>query len=223
MSPGFRANAPHLVIGLFIMLIGVALVLDRLNLVAMAQVVQFWPVILILLGLAVMVQAIFGTSDGARRVDVPIGPVILIVFFGLVATHALNRRTAAESAGDDEVAMFALVGGERRLVANRPFAGGEITAIMGDARLDLREADLAPGDRAVIDVFTLMGGTALQVPAAWTVDVQATSLLGAIRDERRTGAEVLPAGGAGSTDEPREPPRLVLRGLVMMGGLTIRP
>jgi len=77
--------------------------------------------------------------------------------------------------------------------------------------LDLRQATIAPGQDAVIDVFTVMGGVVLRVPAEWTVDVQAVPLMGAIKDQRAQSPQT------GTTAAPH----LVVRGSIMMGGLTI--
>jgi hypothetical protein len=84
---------------------------------------------------------------------------------------------------------------------------------MGQARLDLRQATIAPGEEAVIDAFTLMGGLVLQVPEDWIVDVQALNVMGGINDRR--GPAPTPPSNASA------PPRLVLRGLIIMGGLVI--
>ena len=141
-----------------------------------------------------------------------------------------------------------------------------MTSIMGGTQLDLRQATLAPGEEAVVDIFTVMGGAVLHIPDGWTVDVQTTSVMGGVKDERgnvvrtreeerrrrrqsRSGEsdtqeppapqaetrEAPPVGaGVEREDQPKAPgtspgtppgttpPRLVLRGFVMMGGLIIR-
>ena len=188
MPTGVRANAPHVVIGLCVMALGVALVLDRLGVVAAEQVLRFWPIGLILFGASIMWQAIAAAPDGTvngRRQDIPIGPAIWLVLLGLFFTHAFERRGSAERSDNSEnVKVFALMSGDQRTSAGARFRGGEMTALMGGARLDLRGATLAPGESAVIDVFTLMGGATLMVPKGWTVDVQATSILAGIKDDR---------------------------------------
>jgi hypothetical protein len=142
-----------------------------------------------------------------------------------------------------------------------------MTSVMGQTRLDLRQATIAPGSDATVDVFGLMGGVVVLVPETWTVDIQATAVMGGIRDrrgavasdeetegdsrrarrERRQAAReapdrVLPPAAASETPAPAPPsgnaagaaagaetsprvsptPRIVLRGIVMAGGLTIR-
>ena len=107
-----------------------------------------------------------------------------------------------------------------------------MTSIMGESRLDLRQASIAPGEQAVIDVFTLMGGLVLQVPEGWTIDVQALPVMGRVNDRRgsrnRADDQPLPESPATGIEDrtpPAEavaPPRVVLRGFIMMGGLVIR-
>jgi hypothetical protein len=58
-----------------------------------------------------------------------------------------------------------------------------------------------------------MGGVVLRVPSNWTVDTGAITAVGAVRDERA------PAIAAEATGDPA--PRLVLRGLVVFGRLSI--
>jgi hypothetical protein len=108
------------------------------------------------------------------------------------------------------------------VVAGQPFKHGELTAVMGESRLDLREAALAPGDEAVIDVVAIMGSTIVHVPADWDVSFDAVPVMGGVKDERRgrPGAVDRGEGSTGSFTGPR--PRLVLRGFVLMGGLVIR-
>jgi hypothetical protein len=96
------------------------------------------------------------------------------------------------------------------------FQNGEITNVMGRSELDLRDAIIPPGGQASVDVFSLMGGAVILVPRDWVVDSQALPLMGAVRDERFAP---LATDGNASTGPP---PRLVLRGFVVMGALVIR-
>lgn len=103
-----------------------------------------------------------------------------------------------------------------------------MTTIMGRTHLDLREAGIAPGEEAVIDVLGLMGRVVLQVPRDWVVDVQAVAVMGGVRDDRPRAAR---AGGgtllsdelerAGPPIEGSPPPRVVVRGFIMMGALVV--
>jgi hypothetical protein len=71
----------------------------------------------------------------------------------------------------------------------------------------MREAIPVAG-QAVIDVFAVMGGLEIRVPNSWVIEVRATPVLGAIRDTRP------PASSAG--------PRLIVRGMVFLGGVEFK-
>ena len=65
-------------------------------------------------------------------------------------------------------------------------------------------------DFAVIDVFTLFGGTKIIVPESWNVKSDAISILGSLSDKR----VIHPNQTEGKT--------LVIKGLVMLGGVEIK-
>ena len=45
-----------------------------------------------------------------------------------------------------------------RIVLADPFRGGEVSAVMGGGKLDLRRAMMPDGETATLNVFFLMGG-----------------------------------------------------------------
>jgi Cell wall-active antibiotics response 4TMS YvqF len=112
--------------------------------------------------------------------------------------------------------MFSVLGSDRRTSRDKPFRGGDVTSFIGGTQLDLRQAIIEPGEQAEINIFVMMGGHELWVPSSWTVVVEVMPLLGGVEDKR------LPP----VLDPARAPneaaPRLVLRGIVVMGGLTIK-
>ena len=81
-----------------------------------------------------------------------------------------------------------------------------MTSIMGGTQLDLRQATMAPGEEAVIDVFAVMGGAIVRIPEGWIVDVQATSVMGGIKDQRRGNRENGPRKVSPKTLQSRRNP-----------------
>ena len=69
-----------------------------------------------------------------------------------------------------------------------PFRGGEMTAFMGGCELDLRQAEMAPGEDATIDVFAVMGGHEIRVPETWAVVTKAVPIMGGVEDRTRPPA-----------------------------------
>jgi hypothetical protein len=255
MPTGTRLNAPHATIGLCVMALGIALVLDRLGVVPAEQVLQYWPLGLVLLGASMVFQAIRGGPDAAVRGGFPIGAAIWLVLIGLLLTHVFERRSSARDQREDHLRLFAIMSGDRRSVVDTPFHGADMTAVMGGVRLDLLKARVAPGEEVAVDVFAVMGGAELQVPRNWVVDIKATSIMGGVKDSRgspfgidasnrpprRRGRDgdvdlplpplppTPPADPLGPIERADDgvsagpPPRLVVRGFVMMGGLVIKP
>ncbi len=116
----------------------------------------------------------------------------------------------------EQVSMFSVWSSTRRATTTTNFQGGDITAIMGGAQLDLRMASIPAGQDAVLDITAVMGGVEIFVPYSWEVSTPILPFMGAVEDERLPPIQQDPnapraAGG-----------RLVIRGFVMMGGVAIK-
>lgn len=112
----------------------------------------FWPGILILVGLSIVMRAIQGPKPPRGAVD---------------TSSTLRER--------------AMVGGIARKNTSQSFQGGELTAVMGGCEIDLRDARMA-GPSAVIDCFTMWGGIVIQIPPDWIVEPQVTVLAAGFND-----------------------------------------
>ena len=137
-------------------------------------------------------------------------PLLLIGVGGHLVWQAFSPDAPGQRGVDDSamVSAVAVMGGFDRRLTSTEFRGGELTAIMGGGKLDLREATMADG-QAVVNVFALMGGFEIIVPETWSVRVEVTPFMGGTEDKTRTS----PGPSA---------PRLVVRGFVMMGGVEIK-
>ena len=230
---------PRLLVGLAIALFGVVLVLDRLNLAVAGVVLQFWPAVIIAVGALIYAQSRrFG--GGANGVIVMIigawlllnslgivqvrfwqlfWPMMLIAIGSALVLQAMGRRNreAAGAAPDDTLAIFAVLSGVKRSSRSSRFRGGEVTAFMGGYQIDLREATIPPGEQAVLDIFTGMGGGELIVPPSWSVETPIMAVMGGVNDKR-----FAPLPGSVESTGGRPAPRLVLRGLLLMGGIEIK-
>lgn len=232
---------PQFAVGACLVLFGVLLSLDRLQLVDAAQSFRFWPIVLLVLGgwmvaerhqtgrsLPGMVLIVIGgllllNTLGVVRVRFweMFWPVLLVLVGARLIMQTLGRvvpagATTAPPSGGEAINLFAVLGGSKRTINDRPFRGGEITAILGGAELDLRQATIAPGEQAVITVFAMMGGHEISVPSAWNVVSEVVPVLGSVEDKRLPAIETAPRPSNEAA------PRLVLRGMVVMGGLTIK-
>ncbi len=225
---------PQLAIGGFIVAVGLAMTLDRLQLVDAARVLRFWPLALVILGATLLVQRRDGAgrfwgsawivlggwlllnSLGVVRVGFweLIWPLLLVLFGLSLVMQTLRHGSGGTSA--DGSNLFAVLGECKRSVNDATFRGSHMTAIMGGCMLDLRQATIAPGDEAVIDVFAFMGGHEIVVPPGWAVVSRVVPIAGALEDKRLPVAEVpvIPGGAA--------QPRLVIRGFLVLGGAAIK-
>jgi len=231
-----RPVPPRLIVGASIAVLGVVLTLDRLGLVNANQVLRMWPAVLILVGLEHYLHPRDGRSSTRGIVWMALGGWLLLYSMGAVTVHIwdlfwpavlilvgtnLVMQTLRSSApsGEDQsqrLSIFAVLGGAKRINAG-PFHGGEITALMGGAQVDLRQATIERGAEAAVDIFGVMGGIEIIVPPDWTISTPVMSILGAIEDKR-----LAPLPGAPTATSGAPAPRLVLRGLVMLGNVTLR-
>lgn len=234
MTVETRANLVNVAVGLCFVALGILLLLQGGGLIEMRELIRLWPVALILVGGAMAWQASQGGPAPHRS---SVGGLIWLLILGMVFAHTFDRRAKAEAtSGEGQVNMFAVMGGDRKPGVDGAFTGGQITTVMGGANLDLRRSTIAPGEPAVVDLFTVMGGVEIRVPREWRVDVQTMTIMGAVKDERGrreptpreadAGSENRPptdaAGAPGAVAPVTDAPHLVLKGTVVMGGVTIK-
>jgi Cell wall-active antibiotics response 4TMS YvqF len=143
--------------------------------------------------------------------------VIAIILLGVLTVGNLPGRRGLASDGGDHPHLAGLMGSAQRVSEAKAFTGAEITAMMGSCFLDLRHAEMSPGAEAIVDIFAMMGSVTIRVPDGWTIDTHAIPVMGSIRDTRWLAPETDAGAPAGVV-----PPRLVLRGLVMMGSIFVK-
>jgi predicted membrane protein len=218
----------QLVLGVSIAVLGVLFTLDNLHILRAREALRFWPVALIAIGLVHLSQAKTAAGTVGGGVWILVGVVLLggrLGFFHanifslwplilvLVGARIVWQTTAGDRAVDQgdagaTVSAIAVMGGFERRITSHEFRGGEITAFMGGGKLDLRDA-MPAGGQAVINIFAMMGGFEILVPETWRVISEVTPFMGGIEDKSRTSSQ--PTA-----------PCLVLRGFMMMGGVTIK-
>jgi len=227
-EPGSRITG-RVIFGIVVIALGIVFLLDELDLVDASDVLRFWPALalvwggMLLTGLCcrrnipagLLVSFFSGwllllRLDVVRRDPWDLWPLVLIVLGATMVFTALRRpaTSAALEGGASTIRAFALWSGSERKIVTEDFRGGEVTAIMGGHEIDLRPAKMA-GETAAIDLFVWWGGVELQVPADWKVTNEALALLGGVSDTTRA-----PEGEIKG--------HLIVRGLVVMGGVDVR-
>jgi predicted membrane protein len=234
-QPSSRGNT-NLVLGLFIVVIGVILLLDNLDILNSCNVFSFWPMIIVLIGILKITGAVSPTGRAIGLIFIAFGGLLLVdklYFFNfdfgdwwpliliLIGAGMLINRTsgcppvsADPQSGDGRtvidatINLFALMGGYKRVCSSQNFRGGDVNAIMGGCEVDLRQASIQ-NQPAVINVFAFWGGIEIKVPADWKIIVEAYPILGGIGDNT-----VSPIDGSEK--------QLIIRGQAIMGGVEIK-
>lgn len=223
-----REGSPRLILGIFLMALGVLFTLGNLRIIDARQYLKYWPVVLIAVGLSKLaapgprgkvggvIWLLVGAWLLASNLDLvsvsfwSLWPGILFVFLGgALALGALRPRgpQPGHTGSQDAIRLFALMGGTERSSSSQDFRGGEITAIMGGCELDLRRARPVEGG-AVIEALAFMGGIEIKVPEDWIVECRGVPFMGGFEDTTRP-----PSQDSGK--------RLVISGFAMMGGVEV--
>jgi len=221
--------APRLFLGLVVITLGLIALLDNLGIMQVEDPFRFWPLALVALGLARMLRPAGSPGRWSGTLFLLVGmwillhnlhlipwslfdfwPILIVLIglrlvWGATSRHALPAP-AAESA--PQLSAFAMLGGAEHRISSPDFKGGDATAILGGCKIDLRQAVIKDG-QAVIDTFALWGGIEILVPPEWSLVSLGTPILGAFEDKTR------PA-------QPATGPRLVIKGVAIMGGVEIK-
>jgi Domain of unknown function (DUF5668)/Cell wall-active antibiotics response 4TMS YvqF len=221
---------PQVLFGLIVIAIGVLFTLDNLNVLDASDYLQYWPAALVALGLMKLWHAwregrgwlggVIFTGIGTWmlaeqvsyiRIDVrDFWPLMFVCMGGyLVWRGVAGPRRSRPVDGDAHMSAIAIMSGINRGGNSPAFSGADLTAVMGGCEIDLRQASIAPGTTAVIDVFAFWGGIDIRVPEDWTVVTRVTPLLGGVEDQTR------PPQGASSK-------RVEIHGTAIMGGVVIK-
>lgn len=215
-------------LGIVIVVIGLLALLASLGLDIDFRIWDFWPVILILLGLSILSRPhdrgslypgwlflLFGVLFLLDNLDIihfgyRVFWPLVIIFIGLAILRHGFGFSAGESSESDQINVTAVLGGGDYNYSSKSLKGGRVFAFMGGAKINLREADISE-ESATVDVFTIMGGVEIGVPASWQVTVHGVPVLGGI--DNKTVSQ--------SAAESRTK-RLIVKGTAIMGGIEVK-
>jgi predicted membrane protein len=225
-----RSIAPQFVMGVLIIVVGVLFTLENLGFIEAGAYLRFWPVALMAVGLMKLWSGGRGGSlhgllfffagvwlllQAMSIVTISLWnlwPVLLIFAGASLVWRGISgpasERGVADADSHSMISAVAVLGGVNRGNNSRTFRGGDLTAVLGGCQIDLRNA--AIDGEAVIDVFAIWGGIEIKVPEDWSVSGRVTPVLGGYEDKTH------PTRDAATTQ------RLVVRGMVIMGGVEIK-
>ena len=182
---------------------------------------EFWnlvgPVMIIAIAGAFFLRSIGVIPDGAIGTWWPLF-VVLSGLLIMVNRSRRRQRIRLEGQTAGEVASVAVFGSDERRPATEQFAGGELVAVFGDARLDLSETGVR-GHPAIVETIAVFGSAEIRVPEGWNVELQTMSIFGETSDTRRRSES------PDATDETPDgvtEPELIVTGVALFGDIEIR-
>lgn len=231
MEKQSKTDYSRLVMGLLLILLAGLLLIDNFDLhpVEWGKYIFTWQTLLIVIGLILfpnrgnrttgtVLIAIGAFFLAAKFYELPVSisklfwPAV-ILFIGLSLLFGRRKRKwhpyKTGEVNDDLIDDVSIFGGSDQKFTSQQFKGGKIINIFGGSTIDLTSARLELGMN-VVDLLCIFGGSKLIIPSDWKVKVEVTSIFGGVSDKRRL-PQALP-------DKASE---LVLKGLVLFGGIEI--
>ncbi|MCK5781658.1 MAG: hypothetical protein KAH10_03670 [Flavobacteriales bacterium] len=168
-------------------------------------------IILISIGVLFIIPEIFSIDYTYRRLFWP----FVLVIAGVVMIGRRNKGFELAEFNDvnnssEYIDHASIFGGNKVIYSSKSFRGGRITSIFGGSEVNFQNAEIA-GETAIIDVFTMFGGTKLLVPQGWNVQIEVVSIFGGFNDKRFLGSY---SNNSGKT--------LIIKGFAIFGGGDIR-
>jgi len=225
-GPRFTAR---LLFGLVLVSLGALWTLENLGVPEASEVLRWWPSLLVAYGFVrltgldgrrrVVSGSLFMLAGGwmlARELGIVqvslfrLWPVFMIAIGSTLVWRSMRGSSLARDDSDRSTypRPFAFMGGVTRNVDSQDLVGLEATAVMGGVEADLRGAR-ARGREVVVEVFAWWGGIDLIVPENWRVVSEVMPIMGGVDDQSKVvGADAVTT--------------IVVRGLVVMGGVEVR-
>lgn len=227
-----KTDYSRLVMGLLLILLAGLLLIDNFDLypVDWGKYIFTWQTLLIVIGLILfpnrgnrttgtVLIAIGAFFLAAKFYELPVSvsklfwPAV-ILFIGISLLFGSRKRNwhpyKTGEVNDDLIDDVSIFGGSDQKFTSQQFKGGKITNIFGGSTIDLSSARLEPGMN-VVDLLCIFGGSKLIIPSEWRVKVEVISIFGGVSDKRKLPQTL-----------PDNAPELVLKGLVLFGGVEIK-
>ena len=235
-----QSSAFGIVFSVAIIALGALFLLDNLGILRFYDVFRYWPAILIALGVVRLVDSRGSGSFVAGGLLAGIGALLLLDNLGLIvfdwrvfwpailialgilmllrttqwSQHRQDDTGAPGQASPQQPGMlniYAMFNGVERRIDSQDFRGGQIHAMFGGVEIDLRSAAMAEA-QATLDANATFGGVDIRIPASWLVETRGTAVFGGFTDE------TIPPSADPAAPPP---PKLILTGYAMFGGVTV--
>lgn len=217
--------AIKMIIGGFLVLAGILLTLDNLEIFDTYRLLAWWPLVLVLIGLLKIlaksgrffgaVLIVFGAWMLALNLHLTritffdLWPLIFVLAGGAMVARAFGwnpipKNLASRAEGPNLMSILAT----RNVVEKSPdYRGGSVFSFMGASQVDLSAAAMVQRP-AIIDATAIMGAVEILVPDDWEVAGEVVPVMG--------GFEMKCASGGGAAGE------ILIRGVAFMGGIEVK-
>ncbi len=198
----------RIVLGVAIVGAGILFTLDNLGLLHHAEdyVATYWPVALVVIGFAQLIQTRSWSGYAWSLVLVLAGVWILAENLGIVSMSVWTLSPLLLVA----LGVSIIWRGSGRPGVPGATAGNSSGFVSGIAVMGAFERTSDSADFRGADLVAIMGGIELRIPDDWSVEAHVLPLMGGVADETRR-----PAGTQATQ-------RLVVRGTVFMGAVEIK-
>lgn len=186
-------SSQHRVSGAILIGIGGFFMLDKFFYWDISFWQVFWPLVLIGVGVAIILN-----HNKVRK-------------YGHRFNHNGDELDGAFEGDEDYIDEVMIFSGSKKNITNQNFRGGKITNIFGGSEISFMQAEMAPGKNDLEVVF-LFGGSTFIVPQGWNIKVDVTSIFGGFSDKRIARNDTLA--------DPEK--TLHIHGIVVFGGGEIK-
>ena len=226
MNPELTAETPRsttsvkMIVGLFFVIFGILLTAGNLDVIDPDRYLRLWPIMVVAVGLAKIVEPGGGLSGGTLVV---VGSSLLaynlewvhftifdlwpLVLIG-IGIVMVGRAAGLLTEGPRVPRNIAIFSAQEVNETSRDYRGTNVAAVFGSYELDLTGAEIG-STPAVVGVFAMWGGIEIIVPDHWEVVSEVTPVM--------AGVEV--KVNRISTDVTR---KLIIRGFTIMGGVEVK-
>ncbi len=163
-------NSNRLWLGIVLIVLGVLFLLDNAGVLGLGDIIHtYWPVVLILWGISIM--------RGRRRDAIGFNETSHEVFG--------DRERATRT---DQVHHSVVFGDISVQVESQSFKGGSVSAVFGNARIDLSRSALSEGE-SLLKISSVFGNAFVQLPQGTAFALTANTVFGDIQcdEEQRRG------------------------------------
>lgn len=211
-------------LGMLFLLFGLGFLLHQADIIDLPQLFSnWWPFILIIIGVVQLINRKHSSASSGLlfllvgllflvnqwlnlNLKVYIWPITFIALGIVILFTRVKREKSFHTESDLDT--FVLFSGAEINSQSQTFQGGSVTAIIGGAEIDLRDAVIMDG--ASLDLTTVLGGVEMKVPDNVQVEISGMPILGGWEDKTRVRRE------------KEEVSVLKINCLAILGGVEIR-